>query len=158
MNVARDPLGGRREATVYGRGRTYVVTSERRSGYGGSYRSPPYFLVRRSAADGDLGACVMEAIEGFTYVDEVPSESDLEAADAELFALVGVKDEVTFARGASLVEIVERANQWVVEPWGRARGGWYPLNEETYLHLSAPSSRALGVAVRQAFVTLRGLP
>jgi hypothetical protein len=82
-------------------------------------------------------------VAGYESPDEEPSDSEIREADAQLFALVGVKDETTFARRASLV-IVERGGAYVVEPWGRDRSGWYPLKETTHIHLSAPSEDAWG--------------
>jgi hypothetical protein len=92
-----------RYATVYRRGRTYVVTANR-----GSYRSPPYFPVDVAAADATVGEAVRKAVAGCQSPDDEPPDSEIREADAELFALAGVKDEATFARRASLVEIVER--------------------------------------------------
>jgi hypothetical protein len=90
-------------------------------------------------------------VAGYRSHDEEPADSEIREADAQLFALVGVKDETTFARRASLVEIVERGDAYVVEPWGRDRSGWYPLKEATHIHLRAPSEDTLGAAVRRAF-------
>jgi hypothetical protein len=156
--VVWDPLHGRREASVYGRGETYVVTSARRFGYGPDYRFPPYFVLPRKASDEELGAAVFDAIEGFTVLAEEPSDDEVAAAVSELFAVVGVASHSTFERGASLVEIEEWRGRWVVEPWGRRHGYWAPLNEETFVKLSRPSENEVGAAVRRAFVTLRGRP
>ena len=154
----RDPLGGRREASVYGRGERYVVTSGCRAGYGPTFRSPPYSVVPRSASDEELGAAVVAAVDGFTLMAVLPSDDVIEAATAELLALVGVRNERTFERGASLVQIAEHRDTWTVEPWDRVRGYWVPLDEKTHLKLSAPSAPEVGAAVRSAFVTLRGRP
>jgi hypothetical protein len=70
---------------------------------------------------------------------ELPSDEVDAAYAAELLALVGVTNERTFERGASLDSV---------------RGYWVPLNEES--QLSAPSAREIGEGVRSAFVTLRG--
>jgi hypothetical protein len=152
--VVRDPLGGRREASVYGRGERYVVTSGRRAGYGPTFRSPPYFVVSRSASDDELRTAVVAAVKGFTMMAELPSDEVNAAYAAELLALVGVANERTFERGASLVQIAEHRDTWTIEPWDRVRGYWVPLNEES--QLSAPSAREIGEGVRSAFVTLRG--
>ncbi len=91
-------------------------------------------------------------------MDHEPSRADLDAANSELFAVVGVKDDATFARSASLVEVDERGGRWVVQPWDRRRGMWTPLNEETYLRLTDPTPQELGAAVRKAFVKASGVP
>jgi hypothetical protein len=156
--VVWDPLHGRRESSVYGRGETYVVTSARRFGYGPDYRFPPYFVLPRRAWDAELGAAVFDAIEGFAVLAEEPSDDDVSAAAAELLAVVGVANDSTFERGASLVAVEEWRGKWVVEPWGRRCGYWVPLNEETFVKLSQPSPSEVGAAVRRAFVTLRGRP
>jgi hypothetical protein len=155
----KDPLHGLRAAKVYGRGEKYVVTSSSRWRYG-AFTSPPYFIVQRSASNQELGAAVVDAIEGFTLLAEEEDLSDeaASAAAAELFAVVGVKDRRTFERGASLVRVEERRRRWTVQPYGRQRGYWIPLDEGTYLNLSAPSASEVGAAVRKALVTLRGRP
>jgi hypothetical protein len=156
--VVWDPLHGRRESSVYGRGQRYVVTSARRFGYGPDYRFPPYFVLPRRASDEELGAAVFDAIEGFTVLADEPGDDEIRAAAAELFAVVGAANYSTFERGASLVGVEEWRGRWVVEPWGRRRGYWVPLNEETFVKLSRPSPSEVGGAVRSAFVTLRGRP
>jgi hypothetical protein len=114
--------------------------------------------VPRTASDEELGAAVIDAVEGFKVLDADFSDEDVQAAEAELLAVVGVANRQTFERGASLVEIDEHRGRWSVEPWGRRHGYWAPLNEETFLKLSSPSATEVGAAVRSAFVTLRGKP
>jgi hypothetical protein len=156
--VVWDPLHGRRRVPVFGRGKKYVITSGFRLGYGPTFPSQPYSVVSRVASDDELGAAVIDAVEGHTVLNEDPSDVDVDAAAAELRAVVGVKDRRTFERGASLVYVDEHRRRWTVEPWGRRRGYWAPLGEETFLKLSAPSASEIGAAVRSAFVGLRGRP
>jgi len=155
----KDPLHGLRAAKVFGRGAKYVVTSSSRWRYG-AFTSPPYFVVKRSASDEELGAAVIDAIEGFTLLADEKDLSDeaASAATAELFALVGVKDSQTFERGASLVHVEVQRRRWTIQPYGRQRGYWIPLHENTYLNLSESSASEVGAAVRDAFITLRGRP
>jgi hypothetical protein len=117
----KDPLHGLRHAHVFGRGEKYVVTSSSRWRYG-AFKSPPYFVVQRSASDEELGAAVIDAIEGFTLLAEEEHLSD-EAANAAadaLLAVVGVKSWQAFDRGASLVRIEEQRRRWTIQPYGRA--------------------------------------
>ena len=88
------------------RGRTYVITAQRRSGYGPWYRSPPYAMLKRSASDAELGAAVVRAIESCEYVVVAPTVAEIDGWNSELYGVVRVKDERTFERGASLVLIV----------------------------------------------------
>ncbi len=134
-----------------------MVTSSSRWRYG-SHESPPYFVVQRSASDEQLGAAVIDAIEGFTLMAEDLSDELVDAAAAELLATVGVKSRQTFERGASLLHVEEHRGKWTIQPWGRQRGYWIPLDESTYINLDAPSAAEIGAAVRSAFVTLRGRP
>ena len=156
-NPEKDPLHGLRAAKVFGRGENYVVASSSRWRHG-AFTSPPYFVVQRSAPDEELGAAVIEAIEGFTLLAEENDLSDeaASAAAAELLAVVGVKNSQTFERGASLVHVEVRRRSWIIQPYGRQRGYWMPLHESTHLNLSAPSASEVGAAVRDALVTLRG--
>jgi hypothetical protein len=158
-NHEKDPLHGLRAAKVFGRGEKYVVTSSSRWRYG-AFTSPPYFVVQRSARDEELGAAVIDAIEGFMLLADEKDLSDqtASAAATELFALVGVKNNQTFERGASLVNVEVRRRRWTIQPYGRQRGYWIPLHESTYLNLSAPSASEVGAAVRDALITLRGQP
>lgn len=144
-----DPLGGRRLAAVYRRGQTYVVTANRRFGYGPWHRSPPYVVLNRSVSDAELGETVIRAIESFEYMVAAPTATKLDRWHSELYEAVGVKDERAFERGASVVSIVEDAGRWTLEPQDRRRGYWVPLNEETHLHLTEPSAEEIAVAVRQ---------
>lgn len=145
-----DPLGGKRLASLYRRGQTYVVTAHRRFGYGPWYRSPPYAVLSRTASDEELGAAVVSAIESFEYMVEEPARAEIEAWNSELYAVVRVKDEATFERGASLIQIIEHAGRWVVEPQDRRRGYWVPRHEEAFLHLTRPAAEEVGGAVRRA--------
>jgi hypothetical protein len=77
---------------------------------------------------------------------------------AELFATVDVKDRRAFERGASLVHIEALRREWTIQPWGRQRGYWIPLHANTHLKVSQPTAHKVGVAVRHAFVTVRGRP
>jgi hypothetical protein len=148
-DAGRDPLGGRRLAAVYRRGQGYVVTANRRYGYGPWLRSPPYAVLKRSASDADLGEAVVRAIEGFEYMAVAPTPAEIDRWNRELYEVVGVKDERTFERGASVLSVAEDARQWTLQPQDRRRGYWVPLNEDTHLHLTDPSAEEIGVAVRQ---------
>ena len=125
-------------------------------GYGPDFRSPPYFVLPRGASDHQLGSAFFDAVEGYTVMTEEPNPDDLAKESAELFAVVGVANERAFERGASLVCVQERRGSWVVEPCDRRHGHWVPLDEETFVKLSAPSANEVGAAVRSAFVTIRG--
>jgi hypothetical protein len=142
---------GRRRAAVYRRGQTYVVTAARQFGYGTSYRAPPYAVVKRSAADDEIGEAVVSAVARFECLVRAPSVTEIDGWNGELYAAVGVKDEAAFERSASLVQIVERAGLWVVEPQDRRRGYWSPRHEQTFLHLTRRSPGVVGAAVRRAF-------
>jgi hypothetical protein len=159
MALARvkDPLHGLRLASVYGRGEKYAVASSSRFYYGW-FTTSPYLVLPRSVSDEELGAAVIDAIEGFTLLMEPLSDEVAWAEWAELFAAAGVKNRQAFERGASLVEIKVQRRRWTIQPWGRQRGYWIPLDESTHVMLSDPSARDIGVAVRRAFVTLRGRP
>lgn len=144
-----DPLEGRRLAAVYRRGQTYVVTAHRRFGYGPWQRSPPYAVLERSASDLELGAAVVRAIESFEYLAAPPTAAEVDDWNNELYRVAGVKDERTFERNASVVQILEERGRWVVEPHDRRRGYWVPMSEETFLHLSEPSPEEVATAVRK---------
>jgi hypothetical protein len=140
---------------VHGRGEKYVVLSESRYYYA-SFTTSPYFVLPRSVSDEELGSAAAEAIEGFTLLAQPLSDEVAWAEWARLFAAVGVKNRHVFERGASLVHIEAQRQKRTIQPWGRQRGYWTPLNENTRMKLSAPSARDVGVAVRLALFTLRG--
>lgn len=151
----KDPLHGLRSASVYGRGEKYVVTSMSRAYYA-SFTTPPYFVLPRSASDEEVGAAVVDAIDSFTLMAEPLSDEVAWAEWAELFTAVGVKNRQAFERGASLLHIEAQRRQWTIQPCGRQRGYWIPLHEHTHVKLTAPSAQDVGVAIRRAFLTLRG--
>jgi hypothetical protein len=153
----KDPLHGLRSVSVYGRGEKYVVASESRYYYA-SFTTSPYFLIPRSASDEKLGGAVIEAINGFTLLAEPLSDEVASAEWAELFATVGVKNRRAFERGASLVHVEALRRKWTIQPWGRQRGHWIPLHENTHVKVSQPSPHQVGGAIRRAFVTIRARP
>jgi hypothetical protein len=100
-------------------------------------------------SDAELGKTVIRAIESFEYMAAAPTATTLDRWNSELYEVVGVKDERTFERGASVVSIVEEAGRWTLEPQDRRRGYWVPLNEKTHLHLTNPSPKEIAAAVRR---------
>jgi hypothetical protein len=67
---------------------------------------------------------------------------------AELYRVVGVRDRATFERGARVVRVDEAEGSWSVVPFGRQRGYWQSLNEDTVARLDHPTLDQLGEAVR----------
>jgi len=152
----RDPLEGHRAAQVYRRGQFRIVAAECRAGYGPSFSHSPYRKVESEASDEVLGAAVVAAIDGHTLMEVPPSPEAQWMEQEALFQVVGVKDRRSFDRGASYIHVEERTGTWSVQPWGRERGYWTPLNEHTWIEIHDPDPNQVGAAVRVALSTLKG--
>jgi len=114
---------------------------------------PPYYVLSEGCSPEELGRTMRLSLEASS---EESTSGDEYARLAEertlaLARLAGVKDRLTFERGARLVEFDLRASgEIVVTPSFRKRGYWEPSPEAQWIRLTRPTDADLGHAAIEA--------
>jgi hypothetical protein len=114
---------------------------------------PPYYVLSEGCSPEELGRTMRLSLEASS---EESTSGDEYARLAEertlaLARLAGVKDRLTFERGARLVEFDLRASgEILVTPSLRIRGYWEPSPEAQWIRLTRPTDADLGHAAIEA--------
>ena len=112
-----------RHISVYRRGRTIVVLSSAQAELW--FTTPPCYVVPDVAADEELGAAVVQAIQSVSLSAPPPTDDERDAWEREILESVGVKDWATLERNAKLAHIYLDGRGWQLNRMRRwRRGGW----------------------------------
>ena len=110
-------------------------------------------MVPDVAADEELGAAVVEAIQSVSLSAPPPTDDERAAWEREILESVGVKDWATLERNAKLAHIDLDGRGWQLNRMRRWRGGgWMSISRDADQVVRLPrgaTEAEIGHAVRE---------